>query len=44
VGSGNFGEVWIARLFPDGEDQPFKYAAIKVELKPTEENSLEREF
>jgi serine/threonine protein kinase len=36
--------VWIARLYGGEQDQAMKYAAIKVEIKPTAENLLEREF
>ena len=43
MGEGGCGEVWIGRVYGDGQDRSFSYAAIKVELKPTENNELERE-
>jgi hypothetical protein len=36
--------VWIARLYGGEQDQEMKYAAIKVEIEPTADNLLEREF
>ena len=44
LGSGNYGEVWIARLYEAGQDDSIKYAAIKLEINPTEDNLLEKEF
>lgn len=44
LGSGSFGQVWIARHYEAGEDQPSKYVAAKVEINPTEDNELEKEF
>jgi len=36
--------VWIARLYGPGPEGSIKIAAIKVEIKPTADNLLEKEF
>ena len=35
--------MWIGRVY-EAEQESFRYAAIKVEMKPTPNNELEREF
>ncbi len=44
LGTGSFGEVWIARLLEGPDESQIRYVAVKVELKSSTQNALMSEF